>query len=64
MVNGLTDAARFEYASNIPAENRIARNYWDAFGIGILLAIILIIIGSVWSLVMGIRARRASSEQG
>ena len=64
LVNGLADAARFEYANNIPSENRIARNYWDAFGIGILLAMVLIIIGSVWSLVVGIRARRANGEQG
>jgi hypothetical protein len=64
MVNGLADAARFEYANAIPDANRIARHYWDAFGIGILMAVILIIIGSVWSLVIGFRARRMSGEQG
>jgi hypothetical protein len=64
MVNGLADAARFEYANAIPSTNWIARNYWDAFGFGILLAIVFIIIGSVWSLVSGLRARRASGEQG
>jgi hypothetical protein len=64
MVNGLADAARFEFANAIPETNRIARNYWDAFGIGILMAIIIIIVGSVWSLITGLRARHLSGEQG
>jgi hypothetical protein len=64
MVNGLADAARFEYANAIPSANWIARIYWDAFGFGILLAVVLIIIGSAWSLVSGFRARRVSGEQG
>jgi hypothetical protein len=64
MVNGLSDAARFEFVNAIPETNRIARNYWDAFGVGIMMAILMIIIGSIGSLVSGFRARRASGEQG
>ena len=64
LVNGLADAARFEYFNAVPVENRIARTYWDAFGVGTLMAIILIIFGSAWSLAIGIRARRVSGEQG
>ena len=62
MVNGLADAVRYEELKNIPP--KMAHTYWDAFGIGILLAILLIFFGSVWSLMSGLRARRATGEQG
>jgi hypothetical protein len=60
MISGLSDAARYEFVNNVPPG--IARTYWDAFGIGLLLAIILITFGSLWSLVTGIRPRRAGAE--
>ncbi len=62
MINGLADAARFEFVNN--SRPGMARSYWDAFGIGILMAVVLIFAGSVWNLAAGIRARRASSEEG
>jgi len=61
MISGLSDAARYEFANN--SRTGIARSYWDTFGIGLTMSIALIILGSLWSLFMGIRARRAA-EQG
>jgi Na+-translocating ferredoxin:NAD+ oxidoreductase RnfE subunit len=61
MVSGLADAARYESNFNRPG---IARSYWDAFGIGLMMSVGLIFFGSLWSLITGIRARRAEAEQG
>jgi hypothetical protein len=62
MVYGLSDAARYEFVNN----NRpgIARSYWDAFGVGLFIAVLAIVLGSLWGLFTGIRARRAEAEQG
>ena len=60
MISGLPDAARYEFVNNVPPG--IARTYWDAFGIGLLLAIILITFGSLWSLFIALRPRRAGAE--
>jgi hypothetical protein len=60
MISGLADAARYESVNNVPPG--IARTYWDAFGIGLLLAIILITFGSLWSLFIALRPRRAGAE--
>ena len=62
MVSGLPEAARYENMNNSRPGN--VRPYWDAFGIGLVLAIGSIVIGSVWSLFAGIRARRAEAEPG
>jgi len=62
MLSGLSDAAQYEYVNNTRLAT--ARSYWDAFGIGLALAVASIILGSLWSLFMGIRERRAESEQG
>jgi len=62
MVSGLSDAVRYEFVNN--SRPGIARAYWDSFGVGLLMAIALITIGSLWSLFTGIRARRAEAELG
>ena len=62
LVSGLSDAARYEYMNG--TRPGIVRSYWDAFGVGLLLAIVSIVIGSLWSLFTGIRARRAEAESG
>jgi len=62
MISGLSDAAQFEFVNN--SRPGIARSYWDAFGVGLFMAIISIILGSLWSLFTGIRARRTESGQG
>jgi hypothetical protein len=61
MISGLTDAARYELNNN---RSDIARPYWDTFGIGLMMSVALIVIGSLWSLLTGMRARRANAEQG
>ncbi len=62
MISGLSDAARYESVNN--SRPGIARSYWDAFGIGLILSVVLIIIGSLWSLLAGIRSRGVIAEQG
>ena len=62
MISGLSDATRYESANNIPPG--ITRSYWDAFGVGLMMAIALIIVGSLWSVFIGMRARRAEVQQG
>lgn len=61
MVNGLSDAARYEFVNN--SRPGIARRYWDSFGVGLLMATLAIALGSLWSLAAGLRARR-SGEAG
>ena len=62
MVSGLPDAVRYEFVNN--SRPGTARIYWDSFGVGLLMAVALITIGSLWSLFTGIRARRAEAELG
>jgi hypothetical protein len=62
MISGISDAARYEFVNN--NQPGIVRSYWDTFGIGLMMSIALIIIGSLWSLFTGIRARRADAKQG
>lgn len=62
MVNGLYDAAKYENM-NVTRPG-IARSYWDAFGFGLMMAVIAIVLGSMWSVVVRIRERRAEAEQG
>ena len=62
MVNGLYDAARYEYVNN--TRPGTVRSYWDAFGVGLMMAVIAIILGSVWSVLMRIRESRAEAEEG
>lgn len=61
MLSGLPDAARLEAVNN---RSGLARSYWDPFGIGLMMAVILTVAGSLWSLFMGLRARRADTQQG
>ena len=62
LVSGLADAAKFELINQ--SRPGIARRYWDSFGIGLMLAVLAIILGSVWNVFAGIRERRAEAEQG
>ena len=62
MISGLSDAARYELVNN--GRPGIVRSYWDTFGIGLMMSVALITLGSLWSLFTGMRARRANAEQG
>ena len=61
LINGLSDAAKYEFVNQ--SRPGLARTYWDAFGIGIIMAVLSIILGSIWNVFMGIRERRAEAEQ-
>ena len=60
LVAGLYDGAVFEQNNlNRPGTTRI---YWDAYNIGLLLAMVLILLGGLWNLVLGLRDRAAARE--
>ena len=60
MLSGLPDAARYEFVNN--SRPGITRSYWDAFGVGLFMAITAIVLGSLWSVFTTVRARRAGAE--
>jgi hypothetical protein len=62
LVSGLSNAARYEFVNN--TRPGIARRYWDSFGVGLLMAVVLIVIGGLWGLAAGLRPRRAGGEAG
>lgn len=61
MVTGLDGSAPIEQWSNSGRPGMV-RRYWDAYGFGLLTAVVMITLGSLWSLVSGWQARR--KEQG
>lgn len=60
MISGLHGGAAFEgaYGSNTPV-----RFYWGAYNVALLAVVLLIIFGSLWNLVAGIRSRRQSLDE-
>ena len=60
MISGLYDGAVFEQNNlNRPGTTRV---YWDAYNIGLLLAMTLIVLGGLWNFVLGLRDRAAARE--
>jgi hypothetical protein len=61
MISGLPNAARYETLN----DNRpgMARTYWDAFSVGMLMAVFLIVLGSLWSVYSGRRASRMKAAE-
>jgi hypothetical protein len=62
LVNGLYDAVKYEYVNN--TRPGIARAYWDAFGAGLMMAILAIVVGNVWNLLAKKREQDAEKELG
>jgi hypothetical protein len=62
LINGLSDAAKYEYVNQ--SRPGTARSYWDAFGIGLMLAVLSILLGGTLNLLLGIRERRAEADRG
>ena len=60
LVSGLEDGTLYE---SLLASFGQARSYWDAFGVAVFAAELLIMVGGVWSLVTGNRARRAKKME-
>lgn len=61
MLSGLADAARYEQRNS--TSSGMARSYWDAFGAGVILAVMLIVLGSLWSLFTALRLRRVEAGE-
>jgi len=61
MINGLYDAAKYELVN--VSRPGTARAYWDAFGYGLMMAVLAIVLGSLWSVFMRVREQRAEAEQ-
>ena len=60
VVAGLYGGAVFE--QNNPGTIKTARNYWDAYSLGMLLAMSLVLGGGLWSLALGLRDRASARE--
>jgi hypothetical protein len=60
LVNGLNSGAVIEqgYASR----QNTARRYWDAYSLGLFLAVAFILFGGFWNLVLGFRARALAAK--
>jgi hypothetical protein len=61
MVTGLEGSAPIEQANS--ERPGMARRYWDAYGFGLLAAVFMITIGSLWSLVSGFQASRKEQRK-
>jgi hypothetical protein len=59
MLSGLAGGAAYE---SISGELGIARLYWDAFGIGLVIAAALILLGGIASLVLALLSKPDKSE--
>ena len=60
LVSGLYGGALFEqYNAGRPGS---ARAYWDAYSLGMLLAMALVLGGGLWNLALGLRERVAAGE--
>ncbi len=61
LVSGLNGAAGAEQANGgLPG---YVRHYWDAYSIGLLIAVVLIVLGGLWNLVVGFQARRTQESR-
>jgi hypothetical protein len=60
LVTGLDGSAPIERVNS--GRPGVVRHYWDAYGFGLLTAVVLITLGSLWSLFAGWQASR--SKQG
>jgi hypothetical protein len=61
MISGLPTAASYESLND--SRPGMARTYWDAFGVGMMMAVFLIVLGSLWSVYSGIRASRMKAAE-
>jgi hypothetical protein len=60
LVSGLYGGALFE--QNNEGRSDTVRRYWDAYSIGMLLAMVLILGGGLLNLALGLRDRAAARE--
>lgn len=60
IVNGLYGSAIFE--QNNAGRPGTARSYWDAYSLGMLMAMIMLVLGGLWNLALGTRDRAMARE--
>jgi hypothetical protein len=60
IVNGLYDGAVVE--QNDAKRYVAARSYWDAYNVGMILAVLLLVLGGLWNLALGTRDQNAARE--
>jgi hypothetical protein len=60
LVTGLFDSAVLE--QNNAGRPGLARRYWDAYNLGLIIALVLLAFGAGWNLVQGIRERAAARQ--
>ncbi len=60
LVTGLAGGKYYAQAIERP---NLADKYWDAFSLGMLVAVVTIFAGSLWSVISGWRARRSEKEE-
>lgn len=61
LVSGLNGAVGAEQANGgLPG---FVRRYWDAYSIGLLIAVALIVLGGLWNFVLGLQARRTQEPR-
>jgi hypothetical protein len=61
LISGLSDAAKYEYVNQ--SRPGIARAYWDSFGVGLIIAVMSIVLGGIWSIFTGIREQRTDADK-
>lgn len=62
IVTGLDSSAPIEQANS--GRPGMARRYWDAFGFGLLTAVLMIALGALWSMVSSFQALRKEQGKG
>lgn len=62
MVTGLEGSAPIEQSNS--GRPGMARRYWDAYGFGLLAAVVMIVLGALWSLASSFQALRKEQGQG
>ncbi|MBI1794060.1 MAG: hypothetical protein HYR70_07700 [Chloroflexi bacterium] len=60
LVAGLNSAAKIEQANGQPG---LARRYWDAYSLGLLLAVAVMFLGGFWNFVIGLQVRRSQGAK-
>jgi hypothetical protein len=62
LVSGLVGGALYEEATQ-QSKGNVRLHYWNPYGMGMIAAEVLIVIGGVWALLQRIRTRRAEQNQ-
>jgi len=62
LASGLYDASVLE--QNNANRPGLARRYWDAYNLGLMLAVVLLVGGALWNWAAGLRERAAAKEAG